>query len=75
MHSSEDAYQLLPTPKVSSVRPFTLAIYVATLLLSALLIFAIQPMFAKMVLPRLGRLAVRLVCRHGGVPDASPTIR
>ena len=54
MHSSEDAYQLLPTPKVSSVRPFTLAIYVTTLLLSALLIFAIQPMFAKMVLPRLG---------------------
>jgi hypothetical protein len=41
-------------PKAASARLSTLAIYVATLLLSALLIFAIQPMFAKMVLPRLG---------------------
>jgi hypothetical protein len=44
----------LPAPKAASARPFALVIYVATLFLSALLIFAIQPMFAKMVLPRLG---------------------
>jgi spermidine synthase len=54
MQSSEDICQLPLVPKAASARPFTLAIYVATLLLSALLIFAIQPMFAKMVLPRLG---------------------
>src|ERR1700724_4247521 len=30
------------------------ALYVATLFVSALLLFAVQPMFTKMVLPRLG---------------------
>src|ERR1700724_770641 len=30
------------------------ALYVATLFVSALLLFVVQPMFAKMVLPRLG---------------------
>ena len=30
------------------------AIYAATLFVSALLLFAVQPMFTKMVLPRLG---------------------
>ena len=30
------------------------ALYAATLFLSALLLFAVQPMFTKMVLPRLG---------------------
>ncbi len=54
MHSSHDTYPLSSVPKVASERPFTLGIYLATLFLSALLIFAIQPMFAKMVLPRLG---------------------
>ena len=54
MPSSEDTIQLAPIAKAASSRPFALALYVATLFLSALLIFAIQPMFAKMVLPRLG---------------------
>jgi hypothetical protein len=35
-------------------RRFTLGLYAAALLVSALLIFAIQPMFTKMVLPKLG---------------------
>src|SRR5262245_7804535 len=43
-----------PTPKVAPARGFTLPLYTVTLFLSALLIFAIQPMFTKMVLPRLG---------------------
>jgi len=36
---------------------FAPALYAATLFLSALLLFAIQPMFAKMVLPRIGGAA------------------
>jgi hypothetical protein len=43
-----------PTLKVAPVRRFTLPLYAVTLFLSALLIFAIQPMFTKMVLPKLG---------------------
>ena len=35
-------------------RRFTPALFAATLFVSALLLFAIQPMFTKMVLPRLG---------------------
>src|SRR5580704_11873830 len=35
-------------------RRVTPALYVATLFVSALLLFAVQPMFTKMVLPRLG---------------------
>src|SRR5271165_4928312 len=54
MQISEDTYQLLPGPKAASARPFTLTIYVVTIFLSAFLIFAIQPMFTKMVLPKLG---------------------
>jgi hypothetical protein len=38
-------------PSVSRVAP---SLYGATLFLSALLLFAVQPMFTKMVLPRLG---------------------
>src|SRR3954469_22875275 len=36
---------------------FIAALYPAALFLSALLLFAIQPMFAKMVLPRIGGAA------------------
>ena len=41
------------------VRPvrFAPALYTVTLFLSALLLFAVQPMFAKMVLPRIGGAA------------------
>jgi spermidine synthase len=39
------------TPSVSRMAP---SLYGATLFLSALLLFAVQPMFTKMVLPRLG---------------------
>ncbi len=37
-----------------SVQRFTLTLFSATLFASALLLFSLQPMFAKMVLPRLG---------------------
>src|SRR5579859_6431866 len=37
-----------------SVKRFTLTLFSATLFASALLLFSLQPMFAKMVLPRLG---------------------
>ncbi|MGH6767808.1 MAG: hypothetical protein ACRECO_02175, partial [Xanthobacteraceae bacterium] len=46
------------TPQSASVTPeilrLAVPLYAATLFLSALLLFAVQPMFAKMVLPRLG---------------------
>jgi hypothetical protein len=43
------------TPKaMASLLRFAPAFFAATLFLSALLLFLIQPMFAKMVLPRLG---------------------
>ena len=46
------------TTATMRVRPAALrlapALYAATLFLSALLLFAVQPMFTKMVLPRLG---------------------
>jgi len=54
MQPSNDSSQLLPAAKTVSARSLTLALYSATLFLSALLIFAIEPMFTKMVLPRLG---------------------
>lgn len=38
----------------SRLFPFAPAIFAATLFVSALLLFAVQPMFTKMVLPRLG---------------------
>jgi predicted O-methyltransferase YrrM len=41
------------TPRALT-RRFTPALFAATLFVSALLLFAIQPMFTKMVLPRLG---------------------
>src|SRR5258707_5651156 len=40
-----------PVPNISRLAP---SLYGATLFLSALLLFAVQPMFTKMVLPRLG---------------------
>ena len=54
---------LVPTPKIdlrsTSARTarFAPALYPAALFLSALLLFAIQPMFTKMVLPRIGGAA------------------
>lgn len=38
----------------SRLLPFAPALYAATLFVSALLLFAVQPMFTKMVLPKLG---------------------
>src|SRR5258707_1138957 len=40
-----------PVPNISRLAP---SLYGATLFLSALLLFSVQPMFTKMVLPRLG---------------------
>src|SRR5438128_9059796 len=52
MGSLENTAQIPPKPEPA--RRFTLALYAGTLFLSALLVFAVQPMFTKMVLPRLG---------------------
>ncbi len=41
-------------PKRASLIRFAPGLFAATLFLSALLLFAVQPMFTKMVLPRLG---------------------
>jgi spermidine synthase len=41
-------------PSMPSALRLAPALYAATLFVSALLLFAVQPMFAKMVLPRLG---------------------
>jgi hypothetical protein len=54
MTSIANTVEFSPTPKVAPAPRFTLSLYTVTLFLSALLIFAIQPMFTKMVLPRLG---------------------
>src|SRR5947207_1112051 len=54
MTSIEKAAELSSAPNVAPERRFTPGLYAATSLLSALLIFAIQPMFTKMVLPKLG---------------------
>ncbi len=54
MPSMENATPILTVPSGTAARPFTLALFATTLFLSALLIFAIQPMFTKMVLPKLG---------------------
>jgi hypothetical protein len=54
MASIGNTAEFSPTPKVAPAPQFTLPLYTVTLFLSALLIFAIQPMFTKMVLPRLG---------------------
>jgi hypothetical protein len=42
------------SPQEASVKPFALALFIATTFLSAFLLFSIQPLFAKMVLPVLG---------------------
>src|SRR5437773_4640759 len=44
-------------PTSAQIARFAPALYALTLFLSALLLFAIQPMFAKMVLPRIGGAA------------------
>jgi hypothetical protein len=54
MASINDTARLSPIPEAVPARRFTLALFATTLFLSALLIFVIQPMFTKMVLPRLG---------------------
>jgi len=54
MSSLEHTAALSSARPLAAARRGTLALYAATLFLSALLIFAIQPMFTKMVLPRLG---------------------
>ena len=54
MTSIENTVQLSHPSDAAPARRFTLALYAATLFFSALLIFAIQPMFTKMVLPKLG---------------------
>ena len=54
MSSIESQARLSPVPNGATARRFTLVLYAATLFLSASLIFAVQPMFTKMVLPKLG---------------------
>src|SRR4051812_16570612 len=43
-----------PAPSVRFPAPALLPVYGAAIFLSAALLFAVQPMFTKMVLPRLG---------------------
>src|ERR1700719_65979 len=43
-----------PTQGATSVRALPLATFTAAITLSAALLFMVQPMFTKMVLPRLG---------------------
>jgi hypothetical protein len=54
MATIDDRVEVSQAPETAPARPFALVLYAATLFLSALLIFAIQPMFTKMVLPKLG---------------------
>ncbi|HXF89715.1 MAG TPA: fused MFS/spermidine synthase [Xanthobacteraceae bacterium] len=54
MASLDEAAQTSPVPEVAPTRRFIPCLFASALFLSALLIFAIQPMFTKMVLPRLG---------------------
>ena len=54
MSSIESQARLSPVPNGAAARRFMLVLYAATLFLSAALIFAVQPMFTKMVLPKLG---------------------
>jgi hypothetical protein len=44
----------LPAPPVRAASPALLPVYGAAIFLSAALLFAVQPMFTKMVLPRFG---------------------
>src|SRR5258708_2383114 len=44
----------LPAPPARAASPALLPVYGAAIFLSAALLFAVQPMFTKMVLPRLG---------------------
>src|SRR6185295_5431255 len=44
----------LPVPPARAVSPALLPVYGAAIFLSAALLFAVQPMFTKMVLPRFG---------------------
>src|SRR5712671_4360128 len=46
-----------PRPTLARTARFASVLYPAALFLSALLLFSVQPMFAKMVLPRIGGAA------------------
>ncbi len=54
MSAMQELDQATPAARAARIQSFAIALYAATLFLSALLIFAIQPMFTKMVLPKLG---------------------
>ena len=54
MISLDAASSLAAARDLRLSRRVTPALYVVTLFVSALLLFAVQPMFTKMVLPRLG---------------------
>jgi hypothetical protein len=43
-----------PTPSTTTSRLLLLATFVAAIVLSASLLFMVQPMFTKLVLPRFG---------------------
>src|SRR5476651_1448092 len=45
------------SPSTASLYKFVLATFVAAIFVSAALLFAVEPMFTKMVLPRLGGAA------------------
>jgi hypothetical protein len=49
-----DKAMTLPAPPARAAAPALLPVYGAAIFLSAALLFAVQPMFTKMVLPRLG---------------------
>jgi hypothetical protein len=49
-----DKTMTLPAPPARAASPALLPVYGAAIFLSAALLFAVQPMFTKMVLPRLG---------------------
>ena len=49
-----DKTMTLPAPPARAVSPALLPVYGAAIFLRAALLFAVQPMFTKMVLPRLG---------------------
>src|SRR5688500_4295622 len=54
MDTSPAALAAAPKPALSPALRLAPALFAATLFLSALLLFAVQPMFTKMVLPKLG---------------------
>src|SRR5947209_4195938 len=55
--SPNEATQAAASPDAASLDSVLLATFVAAIFVSAALLFAVQPMFTKMVLPRLGGAA------------------